>query len=89
MKIDNNATIIDVRTPEEFSEEHVLGAINIPLDQLGGRIAELKDMQKPIVAYCRTGNRSGMAVEMIKQQGITDVVNGGGIVDMLLAKNII
>ena len=85
MNIDKNATIIDVRTPEEFAGQHVPGAINIPLDQLSIRMDEIKDMPKPIVAYCRSGNRSGMAVGMMKQNGIMDAVNGGGIGDMLLA----
>jgi len=85
MNIDKNATIIDVRTPEEFAGQHVPGAINIPLDQLSIRMDEIKDMPKPIVAYCRSGNRSGMAVGMMKQNGLMDAVNGGGIGDMLLA----
>lgn len=85
MTIDKNATIIDVRTPEEFSGQHVPGAINIPLDQLSMRMDEIKEMPKPIVAYCRSGNRSGMAVGIMKQNGISDAVNGGGISDMLLA----
>lgn len=85
MTIDKNATIIDVRTPEEFSGQHVPGAINIPLDQLSIRMDEIKEMPKPIVAYCRSGNRSGMAVGIMKQNGISDAVNGGGISDMLLA----
>ena len=85
MNIDKNATIIDVRTPEEFAGQHVPGAINIPLNQLSTRINELKDTPKPIIAYCRSGNRSGMAIGVMKQNGITDAVNGGGIDDMLLA----
>ena len=85
MNIDKNATIIDVRTPEEFAGQHVPNAINIPLDQIPNRISQLKDMRKPIVAYCRSGNRSGIAVGIMKQRGIADVVNGGGIRDMLSA----
>ncbi len=84
MTIDKNATILDVRTPEEFATQHVPGAINIPLDQLPAMLNEIKTMAKPIVAYCRSGARSGMAVSIMKQNGITDVVNGGGIGDMLL-----
>lgn len=76
-------TIVDVRTPEEFSEGHVSGAINIPLDQVQQRLQEFKEMPTPIVAYCRSGNRSGMAVSLLKQNGINDVINGGGLDDML------
>ncbi len=85
MHIDKNTTIIDVRTPEEFAGQHVPAAINVPLDQLSNWLDELKELPKPIVAYCKSGNRSGMAVAILKQHGITDVVNGGGISDMLLS----
>lgn len=77
-----NQTILDVRTVEEFNGEHINGAINIPLDQVADRIEEIKEMPKPIIAYCRSGNRSGVAVSILKQHGITDVANGGGINDM-------
>ncbi len=77
-----NATIVDVRTPEEFAGEHLPIAINIPLDQVAQRINEFKEMPKPIVAYCRSGNRSGMAVSILKQNGINDALNGGGLDDL-------
>lgn len=83
---ENNATIVDIRTPEEFAGQHVPGAINIPLDEVGVRINDFKEMQKPIVAYCRSGNRSGMAVAILKQNGIAEAVNGGGINDRLQTK---
>ena len=85
MHIGKNATIVDVRTPEEFAGQHVPGAINIPLDRISNRVDELRKLPKPIVAYCRTGNRSGLAVAIMRQHGITDAVNGGGINDMLPA----
>lgn len=85
MKIDKNTTIIDVRSPEEFSGQHVPGAINIPLDQLAARVAEIKALSQPIVVYCRSGVRSGMAVSILKQNGIDNVTNGGGLGDMLIA----
>ena len=76
-------TIIDVRTPAEFAGQHVPGAINIPLEEVAQKINEFKELPKPIIAYCRSGNRSGMAVTILKQNGIAEVVNGGGIDDML------
>ena len=78
-----NATILDVRTPEEFSGNHYPGAINIPLNELPQRMEEIKAMKQPIVAYCRSGNRSGQAVSILKQNGFTEVYNGGGLDDML------
>jgi phage shock protein E len=83
--MEKNATLIDVRTPEEFAGQHIQGAINIPLDELSRSIDKLKDLPKPITAYCRSGNRSGMAVAILKQHGITDAVNGGAINDLLKA----
>ena len=78
----NDVSIVDVRTPEEYLVEHFPNAINIPLDQITQRIEEFKQMKKPIIAYCRSGNRSGTAVSILKQYGITDAVNGGGFEDL-------
>jgi phage shock protein E len=83
MKKDNNGTIVDVRSPGEFGGRHVPGAINIPLGEVAQKINELKELPKPIIAYCRSGSRSGMAVAILKQNGIAEAVNGGGIDDML------
>jgi phage shock protein E len=80
----NEGTFIDVRSQEEFEREHFPNAINIPLDLLPQKVSEFNEMPKPIIAYCRSGNRSGMAVSMLKHAGITDVINGGGLDDLLL-----
>lgn len=77
------ATIIDVRSPMEFESEHFPGAQNIPLEEVAFKVSEISAMPKPIVVYCRSGNRSGMAKTMLNQQGLTDVYNGGGVYDML------
>ncbi|HEY0749584.1 MAG TPA: rhodanese-like domain-containing protein [Chitinophagaceae bacterium] len=79
----DKAIIVDVRTPEEFEDEHFPGAVNIPLDQLQYRLEEFREMKTPIVAYCRSGSRSGLAVSILKQRGINEVYNGGGLQDML------
>jgi len=81
-----NPVIVDVRNTWEFDEEHVTNAINVPLHELPSRINELKKINKPFIFYCRSGNRSGAAVNILKQSGIMDVHNGGGIFDL---KNII
>lgn len=78
MELKNDiATIVDVRTPEEFAENHFPNAINIPLDHVAQRINEFKEMLQPIIVYCR----SGIAVSILKQNGIADAVNGGGLND--------
>ena len=73
------ASIVDVRTPEEFKTGHLKGAVNIPLDKLQERLDEFRKMPKPILAYCRSGARSGMAVGILKQNDIDHAVNGGGL----------
>ena len=78
-----HATIVDVRSKAEFFQEHFPGAINIPLDEVINRIEEFRNMETPIVAYCRSGNRSGMAVSLLKQHGINEVYNGGALEDLL------
>ena len=77
-----DVSIVDVRKPEEYLIEHFPNAINIPLDSIAQRIEEFRQMKKPIIAYCRSGNRSGTAVSILKQYGITDAVNGGGFEDL-------
>ncbi|MCB0376582.1 MAG: rhodanese-like domain-containing protein, partial [Sinomicrobium sp.] len=74
-----NTTLIDVREPFEFAEGYADGAINIPLQSVPKRLEELRSLKGPIVLYCRSGNRSGMAVNFLKAQGFTDVYNGGSL----------
>lgn len=77
-------TVVDVRSPEEFAGGHFPNATNIPLDKVAQKINEFTNMPKPIIAYCRSGNRSGMAVSILRQAGINEVINGGGLEDLLL-----
>ncbi|MFZ9386760.1 MAG: rhodanese-like domain-containing protein [Chitinophagaceae bacterium] len=71
--------IVDVRSPWEFEEEHIPGAQNIPLEEVPGKISEFKSRQQPVVFYCRSGNRSGMAFNILRQSGVTNVYNGGSL----------
>ncbi|MGC8751161.1 rhodanese-like domain-containing protein [Hydrotalea sp.] len=70
------AIIIDVRTPAEFKTGHIKGAINIPVDQIKQKSAELKKKNKPIITCCRSGARSGMAKSVLAAAGV-EVYNGG------------
>ena len=74
---DKSVTIIDVRTEEEFLEGNVNNSVNIPLHEIVDRVEELKEMQ-PMVLCCRSGQRSGKAMEYLKSQGLDQVHNGGG-----------
>ena len=63
-------TIVDVRTYGEFSGGHVVGSINIPLNEVPERIEELQQMKAPLILCCASGMRSGQAQEFLSQQGI-------------------
>ena len=73
--------IIDVRTAEEFSTGHIDGAINLPVDQIGQRLAGIKGLKpgSTVLVYCRSGRRSAAAVQILQQRGYTRVLDGGGI----------
>ncbi|NOR28512.1 MAG: rhodanese-like domain-containing protein [Lutibacter sp.] len=74
--LNDGAIVIDVRTVEEFSGGHVSGSKNIVLNVIPSKVAEIKAMNKKVIAVCRSGARSGQATSFLKQQGI-DVINGG------------
>jgi rhodanese-related sulfurtransferase len=66
--------VLDVRTAEEFAAGHVPGAINVPHDQLQGRLAELAGARdKDVVLYCRSGRRAQVAAGVLAQAGFTRV----------------
>ena len=67
---DKATVVLDVRTPKEFAEGHVPGAINISHDQLEGRLSELDDdRDRDVVVYCRSGHRAGIALGMLEKAG--------------------
>ena len=82
---DDQTILLDVRTPKEFAEGHLPGAVNIPVDDLRGRLGELsKDRQ--ILAYCQVGMRGYIATRILLQKGF-DVANlGGGYKTFLLLR---
>lgn len=70
-----SSLILDVRTPEEFSQGHFPGAVHIPLDLLEEKLSVLKAAGKPIVAYCKSGYRSEVAAKFLKQHQL-EAYNG-------------
>jgi phage shock protein E len=66
------AFLVDVRTPGEFEAGHAKGAVNIPFDQVAARAAELP-RDRPVVLYCRTGRRSGIAAGELQRLGFTAI----------------
>lgn len=73
---EKGAIIVDVRTPGEFMAGNISGSLNIPLDSLKAQLPILKKKNLPVIAVCRSGNRSAMAVAQMKQVGL-EAYNGG------------
>lgn len=68
--------VLDVRTPEEYAAGHVPGAINVPYDQIASRLAELEaSRERPIVVYCRTGRRAGIALQTLHDAGFIHLMH--------------
>lgn len=73
---------IDVRTAEEYGAGHVAGAANIPYEEIVDRIGEVtSDKEATIYLYCRSGRRSGIALENLQEAGYRNAVNIGGLDD--------
>ena len=81
-----NYELIDVREPMELEMDgNIEGAINIPLGEVEDRKDEILSIEKPIIIFCRSGNRSGKALEYLNSQGLKDGYNGGGWADLKAA----
>lgn len=82
MAEDDDHIILDVRTQEEFNDEHIPDAICIPNEDIGSKQPEeLPDLNQLILVYCRSGNRSKQASQKLYDMGYTNVYEFGGIVD--------
>lgn len=82
MEENEDFTLVDVRTQAEYDEGHIPGSILIPVDELEERAEEiLTDKDAKIVIYCRTGNRTKAAGEILKRLGYRNLYDLGGIVD--------
>ena len=82
MEAESDYIILDVRTPEEFSEKHIPGAINIANETIGSEeIPELADKDQLILVYCRSGNRSKQASEKLVALRYTNIIEFGVIND--------
>lgn len=80
METEKDYIILDVRTPEEYAEGHIPGAICISHDSIPtDTISELPDKNQLIMIYCRSGRRSKLAAEQLVSQGYTNIVEFGGV----------
>ena len=78
--IENGVLLVDVRSAEEFAQGHIEGAINIEWDNTDALIAAIGvDKQRPVVVYCRSGNRSGKATVELATKGYNNIYNATGL----------
>ena len=70
---EEGGVLLDVRTRREFEHKHIDGALNIPVEELGRRLPELGGRERPIVIYCRSGNRSSHALRLLRERGFSTV----------------
>lgn len=74
-----NATIVDIRSPEEFAKGSLPNAKNVPADKIGDRMRELKK-DKPLIVVCATGSTAGRSAAQLRAGGFSEVyVLGGGL----------
>ena len=84
--ITHQALIVDVRTSEEFADGHYPGAINIPHETIMEGLNQLGvTADTSVILYCRSGNRSGQAEQVLREKGFTEARNAGGLEALLTA----
>jgi len=71
------ATLVDVRTREEYAGGHIPGSINIPLNNLESNLSKIPK-NKAVITCCASGMRSGSAKSLLASKGYKEVYNGGG-----------
>ena len=75
--VEKGGKLIDVRSSMEFVQGAISGAVNIPLESFQHASNSL-DKTKPVILYCRSGQRSGMAKQFLETIGFSEVYNIGG-----------
>jgi phage shock protein E len=75
----SGALLVDVRSPAEHRAQHIAGSVNIPVGEVGERLAEFGDKTKPVVVYCASGMRSASAAKVLKKSGFTEVYDLGSV----------
>ncbi len=76
MMQDSTVFILDVRTPEEYSAGHLKNAVLIPVQQLASRLSEIEaHSNQKVLVYCRSGNRSTVASQILLKAGFSDIYN--------------
>ena len=77
---DQNVVLIDVRTPEEYTQAHIPKSVSLPLNQLKTGITKItNDKEKELFVYCLSGGRAASACSQLAAMGYQNVSNMGGI----------
>ena len=71
------AVVIDLRTAYEFDQGHVPRALNIPVDRIRANIDRIRGLKKPVILCCSSGSHCWEAADILRDAGITRVINGG------------
>ncbi len=74
---EKKAQLVDVRTPEEFESCKLPGAVNLPLQSIDYMAVHQLTKEDPVVVFCRSGQRSQMAMQILLSQGFNEVYNLG------------
>lgn len=69
--------IIDLRTAYEFDQGHIPRSLNIPVDRIKANIDRIRGLKKPVILCCATGNHCWEAADILRDAGISRVINGG------------
>ena len=79
VKVTEGAFLLDVRSPGEFAEGHISGAVNVPVNELEATLGSLPvDRNREIIVYCRSGMRSSRARTILLKAGFSKVEDLGG-----------
>jgi phage shock protein E len=82
MDEDPTIILVDVRTEEEYKEEHIPGALLLPVDDMENLASEvISDKEAVYIIYCRSGNRSATAAQQLINLGYQNIYDMGGIID--------
>lgn len=77
--VEEGATLVDVRVPEEFAAEHIPGAANIPLAVISREKLNEQNIQGAVILYCNSGNQSSQALDKLRSEGYDTVFSMGSI----------
>lgn len=81
--LDKGSLLVDVRTVEEFDAGHIKGAVNLPLGDIQAGTKPNSDPAQLLYLYCRSGNRSAEAKQLLEQAGFTNIVDLGAMSDVV------